>query len=141
MNYKPAVCVSTICMASIVDSINTSISMKIFKNREEAAFSHIFNSKLVKIPLSTFKNDNVNNFYSIKLQKSAVKAYPLTDRPRGNEDISSVKYYQKQIQQKKEITPVWMIQKNKKYILLDGAHRIVASYIEDIPVYAYIINI
>ena len=141
MNYKPAVCVSTICMASIVDSINTSMSMKIFKNREEAAFSHIFNSKLVKIPLSTFKNDNVNNFYSIKLQKSAVKAYPLTDRPRGNEDISSVKYYQKQIQQKKEITPVWMIQKNKKYILLDGAHRIVASYIEDIPVYAYIINI
>jgi hypothetical protein len=34
-----------------------------------------------------------------------------------------------------------MIQKNKKYILLDGAHRVVASYIEDIPVYAYIINI
>ena len=141
MNYKPAVCVSTICMSSIVDSINTSISMKIFKNREEAASSHIFNSKLVKIPLHTFKNDNVDNFYSIRLQNSAVKSYPLTDRPRGNEDISSVKYYQKQIQQKKEITPVWMIQKNKKYILLDGSHRIIASYIEDVPVYAYVINI
>jgi hypothetical protein len=115
--------------------------MKIFKNREEAAFSHIFNSKLVKIPLSTFKNDNVDNFNSIRLQNSAVKAYPLTRRPRGNKDIISVKYYQKQIQQKKEVTPVWMIQKNKKYILLDGAHRIVASYIEDVPVYAYIINI
>ena len=141
MNYKPAVCVSTICMSSIVDSIDTSIYMKIFKNREEAAYSHIFNSKVVKIPLTTFKNDNVDNFDSVRLQKSAVKAYPLTERPRGKEDISSVKYYQKQIQQKKEITPIWMIQKNKKYILLDGAHRIVASYIEDIPVYAYIINI
>jgi hypothetical protein len=115
--------------------------MKIFKNREEAAFFHIFNSKLVKIPLNTFKNNDVDNFYSVKLQKSAVKAYPLNDRPRGKEDISSVKYYQKQIQQKKEITPIWMVKKNKKYILLDGAHRIIASYIEDIPVYAYVINI
>ena len=113
------------------DSIRTSISMNIFKNKEDASFSHIFNSKLVKIPLNTFKNDNVDNFYSIKLQKSAVKAYPINDRPRGNEDISSVKYYQKQIQQKKEITPIWMVQKNKKFILLDGAHRIVASHIEE----------
>lgn len=140
MNYKPDVCVSTICMSSIVDSIDTSIDMKIFKTREEAAFSHIFNSKIVKIPLNTFKNDNVDNFDSVRLQNSAVKAYPLNDRPRGNEDIISVKYYQKQIQQKKEITPVWMIRKNKKYILLDGAHRIVASYIEDVPVYAYVIT-
>jgi hypothetical protein len=141
MDSKSTICVSTICMSSIVDSIDTSVDMKIFKNREEAAYSHIFNSKLVKIPLSTFKNDNVDNFDSIRLQNSAVKAYPLTRRPRGNKDIISVKYYQKQIQQKKEVTPVWMIQKNKKYILLDGAHRIVASYIEDVPVYAYIINI
>ena len=141
MDSKSTICISTICMSSIVDSIDTSVDMKIFKNREEAAYSHIFNSKLVKIPLNTFKNNNVDNFDSVRLQNSAVKAYPLTRRPRGNKDIISVKYYQKQIQQKKEVTPVWMIQKNKKYILLDGAHRIVASYIEDVPVYAYIINI
>ena len=140
MDSKSTICISTICMSSIVDSIDTSIDMKIFKTREEAAFSHIFNSKIVKIPLNTFKNDNVDNFDSVRLQNSAVKAYPLNDRPRGNEDIISVKYYQKQIQRKKEITPVWMIQKNKKYILLDGAHRIVASYIEDVPVYAYVIT-
>ena len=141
MDYKPNIRISTICMSSIVDSIDTSVDTKIFKNREEAAYSHIFNSKLVKIPLNTFKNNNVDNFDSVRLQNSAVKAYPLTRRPRGNKDIISVKYYQKQIQQKKEVTPVWMVQKNKKYILLDGAHRIVASYIEDVPVYAYIINI
>ena len=141
MDSKSTICVSTICMSSIVDSINTSISMKIFKNKEEAAYSqaHIYESKLIKIPLKTF--NSVDNFNPNRLQKSAVKAYPLNDRHRGNKDISSVKYYQKQIQQKKEITPVWMIQKNKKYILLDGAHRIIASYIEDVPVYAYIINI
>ena len=33
-----------------------------------------------------------------------------------------------------------MIHKNDKYILLDGAHRIVASYIENTPVNAYIIT-
>jgi hypothetical protein len=123
-------------------SIITSVVIKIFKNYKDASYSHIFNSKLVKkIPLKTFNNNNVNNFNSDRLQKSAVKAYPINNRPRGNKDISSVKYYQKQIQQKKEITPIWMIQKNNKYILLDGAHRIVASYIENIPVDAYIITI
>jgi hypothetical protein len=121
------------------DSIYTSIKLKIFKNKKDSLFSHIFKSKLVKIKLSTFKN--VDNFNLDRLQKSAVKAYPLHDRPRGNNDISSVKFYQKQIQQKKEIQPIWIMYKNNKYILLDGAHRIVASYIEGVPsIYAYCIE-
>ena len=128
-------------MPTLIDSIDTSITMKLFATREDASFSHIFKSKLVKIPLNIFNNHNVDNFNSDRLQKSALKAYPLNNRPRGNKDISSVKYYQKEIQKKKEINPIWIIQKNKKYILLDGAHRIVASYIEDTPIYAYIITI
>jgi len=125
------------------DSIDTSIFIKIFKNREDASIAHIFKSKLDKIQLSIFKDiNNIDNFDIIRLQKSAVKAYPINNRPRGNSDISSVKYYQKQIQLKKDITPIWMIQKNKKYILLDGAHRIIASYIEDKKyINAYIINL
>jgi len=113
-------------------SIDTTINKNIFKNREDSIKAHIYNSSLVKIPLSIFtSNEKVYNFNPQRLQKSAVKAYPLQNRPRGSRDISSVKYYQKQIQQKNEITPIWMIQKNDKYILLDGAHRIVASYIEN----------
>jgi len=126
------------------DSIDTSVSMKIFKNRETATMAHIFKSKLDKISLSLFKDINkVDNFDSNRLQVSAVKAYPLPNgRPRGDKDISSVKFYQKQIQQKNDITPIWLIHKNSKYILLDGAHRIVASYIEDIKhINAYIIYI
>lgn len=43
------------------DSIDTSVSMKIFKNREDASIAHIFKSKLVKIPLATFADvDNFN---------------------------------------------------------------------------------
>ena len=100
-------------ISTINDSIGTSLNMKLFNNKEEALFSHIYKSKLDKMPLNAFKNYNVDNFDSDRLQKSAVKAYPLSNRPRGNEDISSVKYYQKQIQQKKEIMPIWMIKKTK----------------------------
>ena len=125
----------------IKDSVETSVNLKIFKNKQDASLAHLFKSTLVKIPLSTFSKD-VDNFNPNRLQKSAVKSYPLNDRPRGNDDINSVKYYQKQIQQKKDITPIWMIQQNKTFILLDGAHRIVANYIEDIHyIHAYIIKI
>ena len=95
--------------------------------------AHIFKSKLIKIPLSIFKDtNNVDNFDPDRLKNSAEEAYPLPNgRPRGDKDISSVKFYQTQIQQKQDITPIWLIQQNNKYILLDGAHRIVASYIED----------
>ena len=109
------------------DSIITSVSMKIFKNTEDASQAHIFKSVLVKLPLSIFTD--VDNFNPDRLKKKAVKAYPINDRPRCNSDITCVKYYQKQIEQKKEISPIWIVQINKKYVLLDGAHRIVASYI------------
>jgi len=123
------------------DSIDTSVSMKIFQTREEASLAHIFKSKIDKIPLSIF--EVVDNFDPNRLQLTAEDAYPLPNgRPRGDKDISSVKFYQNQIQQKTDITPIWMIQKNNKYILLDGAHRIVASYIENIKhLNAYIIHL
>lgn len=117
-------------LSIIKDSIETSLKLNFFSNNEESLTAHIYKSKLVKLPISKFIS-NVFNFNPNRLQKSAVKAYPLNNRPRGNADITSVKYYQKQIQQKKDIMPIWMIYKDKKYILLDGVHRIVASYIED----------
>jgi len=120
------------------DSIETSVSMKLFKSKEEATMKHIFNSELISFPLSKCKN--LNNFNPERLKPSAVKSYPLHNRPRGDKDISSVKYYQKLIKNKLDIQPIWLI-KNNNYILLDGAHRIVASYIENkqyIP--AYLIN-
>jgi len=123
----------------IRDSIETSVSMKLFKSIQESEFAHIYKSELIKMPLSKFKN--VNNFNPNRLQKSAVKAYPLNDRPRGNNDIKSIKYYQKQLQQQRNIQPIWLLYKEGKYILLDGAHRIVASYIENKSfIYSYLIK-
>ena len=122
------------------DSIETSITMGFFKSIKDSTNAHIYKSKLVNFPLSKF--NNVYNFNPIRLQNSAVKAYPTHDRPRGKADISSVKFYQKQLQQSKNIQPIWILQINKKYVLLDGAHRIVASYIENISsILAYIIKL
>jgi hypothetical protein len=57
------------------DSIETSVSIKLFKTKEEATMKHIFNSKLISFPLSKCKN--LNNFNPERLQPSAVKSYPL----------------------------------------------------------------
>jgi hypothetical protein len=127
-------------MDYVKDSVLTSVNLQLFKNIEEASIAHIFKSKLIKIPLTIF--NNVENFNPNRLQTSVIKAYPLHDRPRGDDDIKSVKFYQKQIQQNISIQPIWLIQKNKQYILLDGAHRIVASFIEkEKYIHAYVIKL
>jgi hypothetical protein len=114
------------------DSVSTSVNIRLFENKQDALLAHVLKSKLVEIPLSMFANNGVENFNSDRLKDSAVKAYPLDDRPRGDVDISSVEYHQSQIKQQSDIDPIWLVYKNKKYILLDGAHRIVASYIEGV---------
>jgi hypothetical protein len=126
-------------MNTIQHSIDTSVSMNLFKNREESSYAHIFKSKLVMFPLSKIKK--LQNFDPIRLKKSATEAYPSCDRPRGKKDIDSIKYHVKLLHQNKEIDPIWIITKNNKYILLDGCHRIVASYIENKKyIKAYIIK-
>jgi hypothetical protein len=72
-----------------------------------------------------------------------VEAYPLENRPRGDKDISSVEYHREQIRQNKAIGPIWLIiQNDEMYLLLDGAHRIVAHYIEcEQYINAYVIQL
>ncbi len=124
------------------DSVSTSVNIKLFENKQDARLAHILKSKLVEIPMSMFANNSVENFNSDRLKDSAMNAYPLDDRPRGNVDISSVEYHQSQIKQQNDIDPIWLVYKNKKYLLLDGAHRIVASYIEGAEfIRAYVIYV
>ena len=127
-------------MDSLRNSVKTSVFLKVFKNEKDAAHAHIFKSAPAKVPIAEFAS--VDNFTPARLQDSAVKAYPLDDRPRGYSDISSVKYQQKLLQNQQDLEPIWMIQKNNQYTLLDGAHRIVASYIEGKRhVNAYVISL
>ena len=114
----------------IKDSIETSVSLKLFKNNKDASYYHIFNSKLEKIPMSIFKK-KVDNFNPDRLKKKASEAYPINNRPRGQDDLKSVNYYKRQM----DIPAIWVLKKNNKYILLDGAHRIVANYIKKKKIY------
>ena len=97
--------------------------------------AHLFSSHLVKFPREEWFL--LNNFNPSRLQSSAIKAYPINDRPRGIDDIKSVNYYEKQ----KEIPPIWIIKINNQYTLLDGTHRIVAANIKHKKfINAYIIS-
>jgi hypothetical protein len=118
------------------DSIETSVFIKIFRSREDAVAAHMAHSQITQIPMSQFTD--VANFNPNRLQKTAAAAYPLNNRPRGIKDLQSVEYHQSQ----KFIKPIWMICENGKYTLLDGAHRIVASYINNLEfVSAHIIAV
>lgn len=57
------------------------------------------------------------------LAKNINEAYPLNDRPRGIEDIKSVKYHMKNSIQ----SPCFLVKYKNKYIFLDGMHRLVAT--------------
>jgi len=125
----------------LLDSIETSVSMGIFPSKLESCNAHLYKSKLVKFPIKLCKT-NLENFNPDRLKKSATLAYPLTDRPRGAADISSVKFYQRQLRSGSKIQPIWIVKKRNKHILLDGAHRIVASYAASKKyVYAYVISV
>jgi len=128
-------------LPTLRDSISTSLKLKIFSTKKQAENAHLYNSKLINFPISNCKN-NLKNFDSNRLKKTAIKAYPLTNRPRGMDDIKSVKFNQKQIKNKNNIIPVWIVEtKKNNYVLLDGAHRIVAHYIETKKhILAYIIK-
>jgi hypothetical protein len=111
----------------IKDSVETSLSLNLYKTREQSLHAHVYKAKLEKIPISAF--NHVVNFNTARLQNTPAKAYPKHDRPRGDKDIKSVRYYVNKINNGNEISPIWLKRINGQYVLLDGAHRIVATYV------------
>ena len=129
MNYIP----------TLIDSIETSVSLNLYDTIEEATNAHLYKSSLIQLNISNIVE--LDNFNINRLHASAEEAYPIHDRPRGDKDISSVKYNQNLIKNNLCILPIWLIDIDNKLLLLDGAHRIVASYIENKQyIDAYIIS-
>jgi len=119
------------------DSVETSVSIKLFSSLNISSYYHIFKSKLVRFPLS--KCRELHNFNPARLSKDP---YPKEDRPRGQKDLESVLHHRRIIRQRGQTEPIWIALKKGEYTLLDGAHRIVSTYLENkrnIP--AYIIDI
>jgi len=120
----------------IQHSVDTSVALKLFTSRKSSVYYHIFHSSYVKFPLSQLYS--VDNFDINRLTKDP---YPEDNRPRGQKDLDSVLYHRKIIRQQGYTEPIWILLKNGNYTLLDGAHRIIATYLENrrnIP--SYIIN-
>lgn len=119
------------------DSVETSVNIKLFSSLKTSSYYHIFKSKMIRFPLS--KCRELNNFNPDRLSKDP---YPKEDRPRGQKDLESVSHHRRIIGQKGDTQPIWIALKKREYTLLDGAHRIIATYLENkrsIP--AYIVDI
>ena len=124
-------------MEDMNDSVKTSLHIGMHSSMETALHNHIFNRTFVNFPLSKCKE--LHNFNPLRLSATP---YPEHDRPRGQSDLDSVTYHARLIQTNCNVNPVWIACKNGEYTLLDGAHRIVATYLENkqtVP--SYILNI
>jgi len=113
-------------MDALRDSIRTSVKTKVFSSVKTSSYSHIFESKLVDFQVS--KCRNLHNFNPDRLSKDP---YPKEDRPRGQDDLDSVLHHRRTIRREGETEPIWIALKDGEYTLLDGAHRIVATYLEN----------
>ena len=113
-------------MNELRDAIETAVKLKLFPSIERASKSLVFNSKnIVMLPISRCKQ--MDNFNPARLSDNP---YPKEDRPRGARDLTSVRYHRQLVRTVGRTTPIWIAHKNGRYILLDGAHRIVATYLE-----------
>jgi hypothetical protein len=113
-------------LQDIKDSVETSVNIKLFSSLKTASYYHIFNSKLYRFPI--IKSRELNNFNPARLTKDP---YPKEDRPRGQADLDSVLHHRRIIRQQGDTEPIWIVLKKGNYTLLDGAHRIIATYLEN----------
>jgi len=79
-------------------------------------------SKIETVDISTLNNIK-NSRHTIK-GKTPEDYYPITDRPRGDNDINSVKYH---MTTKKYVSPIIILNINKRRIKLDGVHRLIGA--------------
>jgi hypothetical protein len=114
----------------ITDSVSASITIKLFENIFDSCLAHVFNSKIGKFNLVNYNKEYIKNINNNRFAESAELAYPESDRPRGDSDLASVKYHQERLRKGENLEAIWIIEKNGKRYILDGFHRLAASYIE-----------
>jgi hypothetical protein len=114
----------------ITDSVLASITIKLFENILDSCLAHIFNSKIGKFNLVNYNKEYIKNINKNRFAETPELAYPESDRPRGDSDLVSVKYHQERLRNGENLEAIWIIEKNGKRYILDGFHRLAASYIE-----------
>ena len=111
-------------------SIDKSVQLKLFKNKEDASYAHLYKYKIEQIPLSKIKKGLFKEFDCNRLKgKSEETAYPEDDRPKGIYNIEAVKFHRELIHQDKNPI-IFVVKKGKTYHLIHGSHKIVAANLE-----------
>lgn len=123
-NHKDAI-------ASLKDSIGTSVAIGLYKTKEKASFAHTKKVKAKRFSLRFFKTRCIEN---LGPQRLTANPYPIANRPRGKDDLLSVSYQRKTIRRKGDISsPIWLHRsKKRQYTMLDGVHRLVAANLENL---------
>ena len=114
----------------ICDSVSASLTIKLFDNIKDSCFVHIFNSQLKNFELKNYYKPFITNINKNRLSSRPELAYPENDRPRGDNDLKSVEFHQLKLRNGESLEPIWIIEKMGKRYILDGFHRLAASYIE-----------
>jgi hypothetical protein len=109
-------------MNTLKDSVVTSVKIGIFPSEETASRAHIFDTQFTVLDKSFWYD--LENFNPDRLSNT-----PYKNKPRGENNMKSVNYHKKQIQQYGHTSPIWVANKKGTYTLLDGAHRLVATYL------------
>jgi hypothetical protein len=123
-------------MEVLRDSVETSVHLKLFKTLEEASYAHIFKSKLQEISM-----EKVHNFENFNSARFRLQPYPADDSPRKGNDTKSIAFTVRKILNDDYVDPIWLYKKGSKYTLLDGAHRLVAHYKQNMKtIQAYVIS-
>ena len=125
---------------TFVASVLTGVDIGLFANEEEGVAQHVLHSTQKSLPIRLFKEGHVENINPARLSETP---YPSENRPRGEANLSSVRHHRQTVRRKGRVdSPIWVARKGSRMIMLDGVHRVVATYLEGkrtIP--AYVVRI
>ena len=122
---------------TLKDSVETSVALKIFPSKESASRAHIFNTTFTVLVLNESLWNHLENFNPARLSNT-----PYKNKPRGEKNMKSVNYHKEQIQKYGYTSPIWVAKKGDIYTLLDGAHRLVATYLaKKLKIPAFIVDL
>lgn len=108
----------------------------LFKNIESACQAFILNNRFTYFSLS-----KVHLLENLGEQRLSTEPFPPHDRPRGARDMSSVRHFREIIRRGEVMPAIWVIKKGRRYVLVDGVHRIVAALQEEfLEIPAYIVK-
>lgn len=78
-----------------------------------------------------FDRLNVQNHRADVNATTIDEIFPPEDRPRGEADISSIKYF---MESGNDVDPIMVLKYDNELYVIDGVHRLVAAYLLNCPI-------